>query len=170
MKLLLRSLPVQQAKNLTRFLRSRVIGLLSNPAVTATLNIGGLWILYTTDLFRMMHESTLLHVMIHVHIFLAGYLFTISLIYVEPIPHRTSYLYRSFILVLALAAHGILSKRIYAKPPEGVPANEAEAGGMLMYYGGDAVDLMIIIILCYHWYRSTSPKKMVKRRDLPSPG
>ncbi|AXF57136.1 cytochrome c oxidase assembly protein [Salicibibacter kimchii] len=158
-KLLLRSLSIQRARSLTRILRSRVLGFLSNPAVTAALNIGGLCVLYTTDLFRVMHESPLLHVVIHLHIFLAGYLFTVSLIYVEPISHRTSYLYRSIILVFALTAHGILSKYIYARPPESVSADEAEAGGMLMYYGGDAVDLMIIIILCYHWYRATTPKE-----------
>lgn len=62
----------------------------------------------------MMHESLFLYVFIHIHVFLAGYLFTVSLAYVEPIPHRTSFLYRSSILVLALAAHGILSKYIYA--------------------------------------------------------
>lgn len=160
-KLLLRSLSVYQAKRFTRILRSRLLGILSNPAVTATLNIGGLWVLYTTDLFRMMHESTFLHVIIHLHIFLAGYLFTVSLIYVEPISHRTSYLYRSSMLVLALAVHGILSKHIYAWPPDGVPKAEAEVGGMLMYYGGDAVDLLIITILCYHWYRTTTPKETI---------
>lgn len=165
-KLLLRSLSVDQAKRLTRILRSRLLGFLSNPAVTATLNIGGLWVLYTTDLFRMMHEGPLLYIIIHFHIFLAGYLFTVSLIYVEPIPHRTSYLYRSCVLVLALAAHGILSKQIYAWPPEGVPKDEAEIGGMLMFYGGDAVDLVIIIILCYQWYRTT-PKDMVHHSRVP---
>ncbi|WP_010531506.1 cytochrome c oxidase assembly protein [Lentibacillus jeotgali] len=160
-KLLLRSLSVHQAKRLTRILRSWLLGFLSNPAVTATLNIGGLWVLYTTDLFTIMHESPLLHIFVHLHIFLAGYLFTVSLIYVEPIPHRTSYLYRSTILVLALAAHGILSKHIYAWPPEGVPKVEAEVGGMLMYYGGDAVDLIMIIILCCHWYHDTKPRETV---------
>ncbi|MFC2946994.1 cytochrome c oxidase assembly protein [Virgibacillus sediminis] len=167
-KLLLRSLPVQRAKQLSRLLRSRILAILSNPAVTATVNLGGLWVLYTTDLFRMMHESILLHILIHLHIFLAGYLFTVSMIYVEPIPHRTSYLYRSIILVLALAAHGILSKHIYAHPPEGVPRAEAETGGMLMYYGGDAVDILIILILCYHWYQAAAPKETSRNKDIPA--
>jgi putative membrane protein len=168
-KLLLRSMSVHQAKQLTNILRSRLLGYMSNPAVTSTLNIGGLWVLYTTDLFHMMHENILLHVVIHLHVFFAGYLFTVSMIYIDPIPHRTSYVYRSFILVLALAAHGILSKWIYAAPPAGVPREEAETGGMLMFYGGDAVDLIIIIILCYHWYRSTSPKKTIRNRRVPVP-
>lgn len=168
-KLLLRSLSVHQAKQLTKILRSRLLGYISNPAVTSLFNIGSLWILYMTDLFQMMHENTFLHVVIHFHVFLAGYLFTVSMIYVDPIPHRTSYVYRASIFVLALAAHGILSKRIYADPPAGVPRMEAEMGGMFMFYGGDAVDLMIIIILCYHWYRSTAPKGTLHNRQVPVP-
>ncbi|SFE18297.1 putative membrane protein [Lentibacillus persicus] len=162
-KLLLRALPAAKAKTLTGILRSGTLAVLSNPAVTAGLNLGGLWVLYTTDLFRLMHESMLLHILIHLHIFLAGYLFTVSMIYIDPIPHRRSYVYRSIILIAALAAHGILSKYLYAYPPAGVPRDEAETGGMLMYYGGDAVDVVIVIILCWHWYRSTKPKTRNER-------
>jgi len=157
--LLLRTLSAQKAKRFTSIFRSDILGFLSNPVVTSTLNIGGLWVLYTTDLFGMMHENTIIHILVHAHVFLAGYLFTVSMIYIDPIPHRRSYVYRSISLVLALAAHGILSKHIYAYPPNGVPQHEAEIGGMIMYYGGDAVDLMIIIILCYHWYKAAKPKE-----------
>lgn len=169
-KLVLRSLSVLHAKKLTRILRSRPLGFLSNPAVTTTLNLGGLSVLYTTNLYSMMHESVFLYVFIHFHLFLAGYLFTVSLIYIDPIPHRKNFIYRSFILVTAIAIHGILSKYIYASPPDGVPKNEAEVGGMLMYYGGDAVDLIIIIILCYQWYRTATPKKTLDKKGIPVSG
>lgn len=159
--LLLRALPVKQARRITRIFRSKTAEVLSHPALTATLNIGGLWILYTTSLFHLMHESMLLHIIVHLHIFIAGYLFTVSMIYMEPIPHRRSYLTRAVILVLALAAHGILSKFIYSTPPAGVSQSEAEIGGMIMYYGGDAVDIIIIFILCYHWYKATTPREAV---------
>ncbi|WP_100009819.1 cytochrome c oxidase assembly protein [Lentibacillus sediminis] len=155
--LLLRAFPVTRARQLTRLLRSRPLGFLSNPAITATLNIGGLWLLYTTNLFQLMHTNMLLYVLVHVHVFLAGYFFTVSIIYIDPIPHRRSYLYRAIVLILSLAAHGILSKTIYATPLSGVPAAQAETGGMIMYYGGDAVEVMVMIILCYHWYRAARP-------------
>jgi putative membrane protein len=79
-------------------------------------------------------------------------------VYIDPTPHRLSYLYRSLVLLFALSAHAILAKHIYAFPPAGVAKQEAEIGGMLMYYGGDAIDLIIIIMLCHQWYRSTQPK------------
>lgn len=156
--LILRVLPVQHAKLLTRLLRSRYIQIISDPVIATILNIGGLWLLYTTNLFTAMHENIVLYLIIHLHIFLAGYVFTLSIIYIEPTPHRTSYLYRSIVVVLALAGHGILAKYIYANPPTGVSSYEAEIGGMLMYYGGDLVDVVIIFILCWQWYKQTRPR------------
>ncbi len=156
--LFLKALPVDSAKKITFILRSRPAGLLTHPVITSLLNVGGLWILYTTSLYSMMHEYVGLHIIIHFHVFVAGYLFTASLLYIDPTSHRKSYLYRSIILILALAGHGILSKYIYGHPPEGVPVSQAEAGGMLMYYGGDAIDLMIVFFLCLHWFRATRPR------------
>jgi putative membrane protein len=158
MTLTLRTLSRDKARMLTRLLKSSPFRVLSDPFFASILNIGGLWLLYTTPLYSAMHENMLLHIFIHLHVFLAGYLFTISLIYFDPIPHRTSHLYRASILLIALAAHGILSKIIYARPPEGVPVNQAEEGSMLMYYGGDAIDLIIIFILCLQWYKDSRPK------------
>ena len=158
MTLLLRSMPVKAGRQLSRLLKCGPIHLLSNPLVAAILNLGGLAVLYTTDLYMLMHQSLVLHIMIHLHVFLAGYLFTISIIYIDLTTHRYSFVYRSVVLILALAAHKILSKHIYASPPAGVPRAEAERGGMLMYYGGDLIDLALITILCYQWYKATAPR------------
>ncbi|SHN30430.1 cytochrome c oxidase assembly protein [Gracilibacillus kekensis] len=157
MTLFLRALSVKQAKRLTRLLRSMPFRVITDPTVASILNIGGLWILYTTNLFALMHEHLFIYLFIHVHIFLAGYVFTLSMIYIDPTPHRTSYIYRSIILILSLAGHGILAKFIYANPPAGVAATEAEKGSLLMYYSGDAVDIVIIFVLCLQWYRETRP-------------
>lgn len=158
MTLVLRTLPVRLARHLSRILRSWPIHFVHNPLIASVLNVGGLWLLYTTDLFAMMHESMLLHIFIHFHIFLAGYLFTVSIIYIDPTPHQTSYIYRSIVLLIALAAHSILSKYIYAYPPSNVSTSQAEMGGMIMYYGGDAIEVGLVCILCYQWYKSTRSK------------
>jgi putative membrane protein len=160
MTLILRTLHVQTARHISSILRSRPMSILNHPIVTSLLNIGGLWILYTTDLYVLMHQYILLHILIHIHVFLAGYLFTASLIYVDPTPHRYSFTYRLIVFWMALAGHGILSKAIYAHPPTGVPTSQAETGGMLMYYGGDAIDLVMIFILCYQWYKGSWPRAL----------
>jgi putative membrane protein len=96
--------------------------------------------------------------MVHFHVFVAGYLFTVSMVYIDPMPHRFPFLYRSIVLIISLAGHGILSKFIYAHPPGGVTLEQAKMGGMIMYYGGDAVEIVIIFILCLHWFRATRPR------------
>ncbi|WP_096438300.1 cytochrome c oxidase assembly protein [Alteribacter populi] len=156
--LILRTLNVTLARRLSRLLKSWPFRVVSDPIVASLFNVGGLWILYTTDLYSAMHQNIILHVFIHLHVFLAGYVFTISMIYIDPTPHRSSYVYRSIVLVFALAGHGILSKYLYAYPPAGVPASQAEIGGMLMYYGGDAIDIVIIFILCFQWFKATRPR------------
>ncbi|MCA1009576.1 cytochrome c oxidase assembly protein [Halobacillus halophilus] len=157
--LLLRSLPVRHAKVVTSLLRSYPARIINHPIITSLLNIGGLWILYTTSLYSWMHTNLMVHILVHVHIFAAGYIFSASLIYIDPVPHRLSYIYRSIVLIGALAAHGILSKYIYGHPPAGVGVQEAQTGGKLMYYGGDFIDLIIIVLLCYHWYKNTHPNE-----------
>ncbi|MBB6452692.1 putative membrane protein [Salirhabdus euzebyi] len=158
MTLLLRTLPVRYARLITKVLRSKIIGHLTNPIITGILNVGGLWIIYTTNLYILMHENILFHVVVHLHVFLAGYFFTISIIYLDPTIHRYSFAFRTIVFILALAGHGILSKYIYANPPNGVNGYEAEVGAMIMYYGGDLVDVILIVILFYQWYKATAPK------------
>ena len=160
MTLLLRTLNTHLARKLSGLLKSPFVGFYTNPIVASVLNIGGLWLLYTTDLYSAMHSSLLLHIIIHIHVFLAGYIFTISILYIDPVFHRYSYMYRTVVFILALAGHGILSKFIYAYPPAGVPVEQARVGGMLMYYGGDAVDLLLIIMLFLQWYQSVRPRKL----------
>lgn len=158
MTLLFRSLPVTSARSIARVLKSHPVRVLMNPAFTSLLNIGGLWLLYTTDLYSLMLENVFLHVLIHFHVFLAGYVFTASMIYIDPTPHRLSFVYRASMMVIALSGHAILSKFIYANPPDGVAVEQAKIGGMLMYYGGDAIDIIIICILCFQWYKASRPR------------
>ncbi|TCN25990.1 cytochrome c oxidase assembly protein [Mesobacillus foraminis] len=156
--LVLHTLPVRMARQLSCFLRRRLTHLVSSPLAASILNIGGLWVLYTTSLYGSMHQSVSLYLLVHVHIFLAGYLYTAAMIYIDPVSNRFSFGHRAAVLILSLAGHGILSKWIYANPPTGVPRAQAELGGMLMYYGGDAIELMIIFILCLQWYKSARPR------------
>lgn len=163
--LILRTLEVNLARRFSRLLKCWPIRIFSDPIVASVLNVGGLWILYTTDLFIAMHQSFLVYLFVHFHIFFAGYLFTISMIYIDPSPHRRSFIYRAIVLVIALAGHGILAKYIYAYPPPGVRIEQAEQAGMFMYYGGDAIDLILIFIFCLQWYRA-SIKQGIRKNEV----
>jgi len=157
MTLLLRTLSTRLARGLSSILKSWPVRIITHPIITSLLNIGGLWILYTTNLYSLMHANSLIHLIVHLHFFIAGYLFTVSIIYFDPVYHRKSFIYRAIVLIIALAGHGILSKYIYAHPPKGVPIEQVEIGSMIMYYGGDVIDAIIIFILCLQWYKAVRP-------------
>jgi putative membrane protein len=147
----LRGLPVSLARGLVHGLRSRPSRLLVHPVTAAMLDMGGLWVLYTTSLFPEMHRHAWLDVGIHVHILAAGYLFTAAMITTDPMPHRPGRVVRLVTLVGALAAHAILAKYLYRHPPAGVSLDQAREAGLLMYYGGDAIDAVLIIAFCRQW-------------------
>ncbi|MRX72112.1 cytochrome c oxidase assembly protein [Bacillus lacus] len=158
MTLLFRSINTSTARQVTKLLKSWPARILTDPVTASLLNIGGLWLIYTTNVYALMHENGFLHLLIHFHVFAAGYLFTAAMIYIDPVSHPRPYLYRSAVLVAALAGHGILAKILYANPPLGVSEAQAQSGAMLMYYGGDAVDAVLIFLLCLQWYRSARPR------------
>jgi putative membrane protein len=158
MTLVLRTLPVNCARYISRILRSSTILVISNPVFATFINVGGLWLLYTTNLYIVMQQNILLHILVHIHVFIAGYLFTLSIIYIDPSPHRTSFIFRSIVLLIALAGHGVLSKYIYAHPPNSVSIEQSEMGGIIMYYGGDVIDLFLIFIFCFQWFKTTRPR------------
>lgn len=158
--LALNALPVGAARRLSRVLRSRPLRVLTEPGVAAVLDVGGLWVLYGTPVLDVAHDHPLLDVVVHVHVLLAGYLFTAVLVGADPLPHRRATRHLLVVLVLALAAHDVLAKRLYAEATGVEPADE-QRGALLMYYGGDAVDLALAVLVCARWYRRTRPREAV---------
>lgn len=161
--LALRTLPTSGARTVSAVLRSRPARVVTHPVVAAVLNGGGVWLLYATELFELMHRSMALHLLVHVHVLLAGIAFTVAMIGPDPNPHRASLRVRATVLVVFIAAHSILAKWLYAHPPAGVEPADARAGAQLMYYGGDVVDLAILILLFAGWY----PGSRLRPRLLP---
>lgn len=141
--LALRALPADRARLLSAVLRSGPARVLTSPVVAATLDVGGLWLLYTTDLHTV--PATQLHVLA------AGYLFTAAVVGVDPAPHRPPPAYRAVVLVLASAAHGILAKHLYA--------TGEQTGAMVMYYGGDVVEVALAVLLCRQWLAGSVPRR-----------
>jgi putative membrane protein len=156
--LALRALPVRRGRQLTHILGTRPLRLLTDPVVAAGLSVGGLWLLYTTGLYAAMHHHPLVHLLVHAHLAISGLLFTVAIISVDPLPHRRSFKVRAAVLILASAAHGVLAKYLYGHPPSGVADTglvNAEVGAMVMYYGGDVVELVLVVLLGARWYRAT---------------
>jgi putative membrane protein len=151
--LLLRALPVGAARRVTWLLGTPLLRWLTEPVVAAVLNVAGLWILYRTPVYALTHLYGWLHLLVHAHLLVSGYLLTTALVGRDPLPHRRSPGHRAVVLVAVLAAHAILAKTLNAVPPLGVPVELAETGAMIMYYGGDALSLVLMVWLCAEWHR-----------------
>ncbi len=156
--LALRALPVEEARALTRVLRWPVVRWVAHPIVAGVLDAGGLWLLYSTELFAAMHGSAFVHALVHLHVLLAGWVFTASLVGPDPNPHRASLAMRASVLLAFIAAHSVLAKWLVAHPPAGVAPLDAQAGAQVMYYGGDAVDVALLVLLGWGWFTATRPR------------
>jgi len=151
--LALRALPVRVARRLSRVLRSRPLRVLTEPFVAALLSVGGLWLLYATPLLALAHTHAVVGLLVHAHVLASGYLVTAVLVGRDPLPHRRGTSHLLVVLVLALAAHDVLAKRLYADGYAPMTMSAMEQGAQLMYYGGDAVDLTLAVLVCLRWYR-----------------
>ncbi|HEV7951674.1 MAG TPA: cytochrome c oxidase assembly protein [Glaciihabitans sp.] len=152
--LALRTLSVDPARRLSRLLKSWPLRFLTHPIPAAAINIGSLWFVYASPLSSMMFSNPLFHYFLLIHFFIAGYLFTASLVSVDPTPHPVGFPLRTAVLLVAIAGHSILAKYIYAHPPQGTTAISAEPGGVLMYYGGDLLELALLVVFFTQWYRA----------------
>lgn len=147
--LLQRALPARHARRVSRLLRAAPARFAGHPVTALVLDAGGLWLLYATPLYARAGD----HPLVHAHVFAAGVLFTSVYAAPGPAPHRAAWRLRAVVLVAFLAAHGSLAKFLYAHPPTGVPDAQARAGAQLMYYAGDAVDVLLLVLLLLPVYR-----------------
>lgn len=154
--LLLRSVPVATARRLTDMAGSPLGRCMSHPITALLLNIGGLYVLYLTPLYQLSFNQPLLHVWLQLHFVLAGYLFSWSIAGPDPAPHRPGMWLRLVVLFVAIAAHAVLGKLMYAY---GFPRDashdleQIEAAAQLMYYGGDLAELLLALVFFATWYR-----------------
>lgn len=156
--LALRRLPTARARLMVGLLHSGPIRAITHPVAAAIFNLGGLWLLYATDLYDAMHRHWTIQLFVQMHVLVAGYLFTAAIIGIDPIRDRPSWMMRATGLFIAMAGHAILAKYLFTHPPANVTGDHAERASKVMYYGGDAVEGVMIAIFCWQWYRATRPR------------
>ncbi|MCE7078662.1 cytochrome c oxidase assembly protein [Streptomyces sp. ST2-7A] len=173
LSLLPRVLPPGRLRRLPlAFARSRPGFVLLLPPVAALLDVGALWLLYRTPLWSAAQAHPLTHAALHLHVFAAGLLFAFTVCQVDPVHRRHGLALRGGTLLLAGAAHSVLAKSLYAHPPPGaaVAGEDLRTGALLMYHGGDAVEVALAVVLAVGWYtaggRATA---RARRRARPRP-
>ncbi len=153
--LLLRSISPAAGRAIVGFLGTMPIRTLIHPITAALLDIGGMYILYLTPLYALSQADSTIHVLLHVHFLLSGYLFTWSIAGPDPAPHRPGMPMRLVVVFLATAAHAVLGKIMYGYGyPRGIAADPAElrAAAQWMYYGGDLAEFLLIIAFFALWF------------------
>ncbi|MFC4857183.1 cytochrome c oxidase assembly protein [Actinophytocola glycyrrhizae] len=147
--LLLRVTEPATGRRIGRVLRARPVHVLGHPATAALLSVGGLYAVMLTPLARAADTDPVLHNALHLHYLAAGYLFAWAIAGPDPAPRRPGMVTRVVVLVLAVAAHSVLAKLLYAHA-----STEADrAAAQLMYYGGDVAELALAAALFTSWYR-----------------
>ncbi|NKQ24788.1 cytochrome c oxidase assembly protein [Streptomyces galbus] len=124
------------------------------PPVAAAVDVGSLWVLYRTGLAAAAHHHPWLDGALHLHMAAAGLLFGAAICQLDPVRRRRSTALRATTLLLAGTAHAVLAKTLYATGPPGTAFTAADlrAGAQVMYYGGDAVEVALALVLAAGWY------------------
>lgn len=99
---------------LIALLHSRYGILLTNPVIALALFDGSLFVLYFTDLFGNLMSNHAGHLLMNIHFILAGFLFFMIVIGVDPSPRRIHHLVRIVILFAAMAIHAFFSIALLA--------------------------------------------------------
>ncbi|EOM76606.1 cytochrome c oxidase assembly protein [Rhodococcus rhodnii] len=151
--LVLRSVSPQRGRAIVRALRSGPGRFLAHPATALTLNLGGLALLYFTPLYEATTRSATLHHLVHLHFFVAGYVFAYAIAGRDPGPHRPAVPVRLVYIGAAVLGHAVLAQLLYAGVgvQVDVPAQQLHGGASLMYFGGDIAELLLAFALVSTW-------------------
>jgi putative membrane protein len=170
--LALRTLPRRPRRILLRLLRSIPVAVLAAPATAVVLDLGGLYALYLTGLYQAAEHNDLVHAAVHVHMFLAGCLFSWAVIGLDPVRRRPGTWVRLTALIIAAAGHDTLSKLIYPwnLPVGGGPIASRHTGAELMYYGGTVIEVALAAIVIAQWYLISGRALARTRRRSQSAG
>ncbi|ERJ19822.1 putative conserved integral membrane protein, partial [Salinisphaera shabanensis E1L3A] len=158
--LALRTLPQRPARALVRWLASAPVRLLAHPITAAVLDIGAMFLLYLTPLYGLMHDTSWLGAVLHLHFLLAGCLFVWAIVGPDPAPHRPGPRLRLLVFFFAMALHGALSKYMYLHgyPLEsGAALEQRRFAAELMYYGGDLAGLAMAGVFFAARYKARRP-------------
>ena len=163
---------------LVALLHSRIGVLFTNPIVALALFDGSLFALYFTDLFGTLMASHAGHLLMNVHFILAGFLFFMIIIGVDPSPRRIHHLVRIVMLFAAMAIHAFFSISLLATTTlidkgfyssQNIPwlgsgiLDDQRAGGSVSWAMGEIPIILALIATFILWMRDDA--KETRRID-----
>jgi putative copper resistance protein D len=163
---------------LVALLHSRIGVLFTNPIVALALFDGSLFVLYFTDLFGTLMATHAGHLLMNVHFILAGFLFFMIIIGVDPSPRRIHHLVRIVMLFAAMAIHAFFSISLLATTTlidkgfyssQNIPwlgsgiLDDQRAGGSVSWAMGEIPIILALIATFILWMRDDA--KEARRID-----
>ena len=163
---------------LVALLHSRIGTLFTNPVIALALFDGSLFVLYFTDLFGTLMASHAGHLLMNIHFILAGFLFFMIIIGVDPTPRRIHHLVRIVILFAAMAIHAFFSISLLATTTlidkgfyssQNIPwlgsgiLDDQRAGGSVSWAMGEIPIILALIATFILWMRDDA--KETRRID-----
>jgi putative copper resistance protein D len=163
---------------LIALLHSRIGVLFTNPVIALALFDGSLFVLYFTDLFGTLMSTHAGHLLMNIHFILAGYLFFMIVIGVDPTPRRIHHLVRIVILFAAMAIHAFFSIALLATTTlidkgfyssQNIPwlgsgiLDDQRAGGSVSWAMGEIPIILALIATFILWMRDDA--KEARRID-----
>lgn len=149
----------------------------THPAVAALVFAGSLWVFYFTPIARWAASEHIGHQWMIVHFLISGYLFSLSMIGVDPVPYRFPYPLRlvtlfatmashAFFGVTLMTGHGLLLADWYGAMGRtwgATPLEDQTTGGGIAWGIGELPTLMLALVVAVQWSRSDTKEQ--KRRD-----
>jgi cytochrome c oxidase assembly factor CtaG len=165
---------------LLTLLHSRVLRVLSFPAVAFALYVLSPWALYLSGWYEATLRSPYLHEMMHVHFVLVGSLFFWPLLGVDPVPGRVAYPFRMLTAFGTLPFHAFLGVTVMSMSAliagdwytslhrDWGPslAQDQQIAGGLLWGSGDLVGLVIFGVLFVQWVRQSQREAVREDRRL----
>jgi putative membrane protein len=163
--LTLRCMPPRARRAAVRVLHTRSVRVLAHPVTASTIFVMGMLGLYFTPLYNETLDHPLLHAAVHLHLFGTGCLLAWTFIGVDPMPRPGAGAVRISALLIALGSHAALAKLLYGGYGAiHATSPELRQGAELMYYGGDAIDLVLVLVFFAQWYAAGGRRLRQARR------
>ncbi len=180
--LALRTLPRRPRGTLMSLLHSRVVRVLSFPALGWLLFVGNPFALYFSGLYPLTLQHDVLHEALHLHFLAVGCLFFWPLLGIDPVPGKVSHPMRMLLVMATLPFHAFLGIAIMSVGEQGQgliasdwylrlhPLAEAvgqqQIGGGLLWASGDLVGLLFVFTMLFQWMRASEREAVREDRRL----
>ncbi|MCU1603321.1 MAG: rane protein-like protein [Frankiales bacterium] len=180
--LALRVLPVGPRKELLSVLHSRLLRVLTFPAVPWLLFVFSPFALYFTGWYGATLVHPWLHDLLHLHFVLMGCLFFWPLLGIDPVPGKVSHPFRILMLFATMPFHaflgvaimtvsdnanGLIAQAYYINAVGRADAVfQQQVGGGLIWASGDIVGLLFIGVAVVQWMQASEREAAREDRRL----